>query len=535
MNATTGTVALLGLALVLTSCGEESDRVAGNSANTGNAQAVGRVVLPSGNPAPDVWVECRPDSLTPWDRGEPGWTSLTDSLGRYRCTDLPGGRVGIAVSDPGTGLSRWRDDTLAANETSSRAAPDTLALPGKVRVALPPGTTGTLYFTGLNRTAAVRGDQELEIADVPAGWAGEVKFARSIANTSTIDSGIRVRSGQTDSAGYTRRSQTLRVPLAGGIASAVAQLPLLVRLDSTWSGFATSLPDGSDLRLATTGGKALPLTVATWDRAGRAGSVWTLLDSLAAPGDSVDLVLSWGLPVPSGTPASAFASSKGWIAAWPLGDTGSTVFDRVGAFPGTATMTSSVAGVVGKASLFDGRLSVIQVPSAAGSALDLPEGGPYTLSCWTRLADLGTSRYILGRASVNGFGLKFQKSLGTDTNNWLASDVRGSGTPSSWLTLAPADSARWTQVTVTVKDSVVAIYLDGVRKDVGKRSMTNGQYRSPGEFAIGAAIDTAGIFGQFYHGEISEVWIQGVVRSPEWIRLTAANQRIGAPVAKAAK
>jgi len=532
MNATTGTVALLAFAMALSSCGAGSERLAGNSANTGNAQAVGRVVLPSGKPARDAWVECRPDSLTPWDRGEPGWISLTDSLGRYRCTELPYGRVGIGVSDPGTGLSRWRDDTLAPDASSSTIVPDTLVLPGKVRVALPPGTTGTLYFTGLNRTVAVRGDQELEIADIPAGWAGQVKFARSIANTAVIDSGLRVGSGQTDSAGYTRRSQTLRVPLAGGLSATVTQLPLLVRLDSTWAGFATSQPDGSDLRLATTGGKTLPLTVATWDRAGRTGSFWTLLDSLAAPGDSVDVVLSWGLPIPPIAPEAAFTAARGWIAAWPLGDTGSTVRDRLGSFPGASTATTSAPGVVGAASRFDGRNSQILIPGSATGGLDVPEAGPYTMSCWAKLKSFGTSRFVMGRGEL-GSHLKFQSTFGADTNSWLANDFRASPKGGYYM-MARADTAVWTHLAMTVSGNTVSVFVNGTRQAVDSGFDSDPTGRKAALFAIGAATDTLGGTSQHFLGDLAEVWVQGVVRSPDWIRLTAANQRIGAPVAKAA-
>jgi hypothetical protein len=131
-----------------------------------------------------------------------------------------------------------------------------------------------------------------------------------------------------------------------------------------------------------------------------------------------------------------------------------------------------------------------------------------------------------------GYGLKFQKNLGTDSNIWLGIDGRSSGAPSSYYTTAPADTAAWHQLSVSVSDTLVALYVDGIRQDTGTRSFSNGQYRQPTAFSIGSVLDTAGTSSQHFAGDLSEVWIQSVARSPDWIRLTAANQRPEAPNAK---
>lgn len=529
MTRMTVFVAIAGAFVLLASC-DDSSRVAGNSANTGNAQASGRLLTPSGDPASGVWVECVPDSLFPWDERLPGWTSITDGTGSYVCTDLPWGRVGVAAHDPGSGLSRWRDDTLAPGRSSGRDAVDTLAAPGEVRVALPPGTSGTVYLTGLDIAVAVSGRREITISDVPAGWTGEARLARSASTSSTIESGLRVLPGRTDSAGYTRRSSTIRVALAGRLKTSVAELPLLVRLDSSWHGFAASLPDGSDLRLATAAGEALPLTVASWDRDARVGALWTILDSLAAPGDSIDLVLSWGLPVPASIPSAAFSSSRGWIAAWPLGDSAENVRERLGMFPGEATSLSSAPGVASRASRFDGRLSRILIPGSKTGALDLPEGGPYTMSCWVRLDKYGTSRFVMGRGE-NGSNLKFQSTFAGDTNNWLAKDFR-SNPAGGYYTMARADTAIWTHLAMTVSGTKVQLFVDGNRQVVDSGFDSDVVGRRAALFAIGVATDTLDGTGQHFSGDLSEAWVQGVARPADWIRLVAANQKPGGRAAK---
>lgn len=522
-------LSLLLTALILAACSAGTTEIAGNSTSTGNAQATGTVLRPTGQPARGAWVECRPDSLASWQPLEPTWAVQTDSLGRYRCTQLPEGPVGISALDPASGLSRWRQANRPGPAPDTGTA-DTLAPPGNLRVALPPSTWGTLHLSGLGRYLPLQGEPVAEFRDLPAGWHGAVRLTTVQAPDRVVDS-ARIASGATDSAGFTRRSELLVLPLAGGLVTTLRQVPLLVRLDSSWGGFARSLPDGSDLRLSLPDGTALPLTLASWDPQARTGAFWTVLDSLPAPADSVRLMLGSGLPVPAAAPDNGFDATNGFVAAWPLGDTGSRVQDRTGAFLGTPTALASIDGPFGKASRFDGRLSLVLIPGTQTGALALPEGGPYTLSCWARLQDFGTSRYLMG-AGNQGFGLKFQKNLGTDTNCWFGIDSRTSGTVSARYALAPADTARWTHLALTVSDSTVALFVDGVRADTGTRSFANGLYRRIQPFALGTVLDSTGASGQHFRGDLAEAWVHSTARSPEWIRLTAANQRPGAPIAK---
>jgi len=515
--------------LPLLGCSQGATTLAGNAASTGNAQATGTILHPNGAPARNAWIECRPDSLDSWQPLEEAWTVRTDSSGRFLCIELPEGLVGVNALDPASGLSRWHA-TIASELRLDTIRHDTLAPSGGLRVALPPMTFGTLHLSGLARYLPVNGESVVEFADLPAGWNGAVRLTTAASSVRFVDSGA-VRSGRVDSAGFTRSGTLLSIPLAGELTSTLRQVPLLVRLDSTWTGFVNSLPDGSDLRLSLPDGTLLPLTVAAWDKTGRTGSLWTYLDSLAAPGDSIRLVLYSGIPVPATSAATGFSAANGWIAAWPLGDNETVTPELTGRFPGTTTGLPRVPGVIGKASRFDGRTTKIVASVAAGSALDIPAGGPYTLSCWTHLADLGTSRFLFGRGEY-GYGLKFQKNLGTDSNSWLGIDGRNSGSPSSYFATAPADTAAWHHLTVTVDDSIVALYVDGLRKDTGTRIFSNAQYRKATAFAIGAILDTAGTSGQHFNGDLSDVWVQSVARSADWIRLTAANQRPGAPTAK---
>ncbi|MBK9577238.1 MAG: LamG domain-containing protein [Fibrobacterota bacterium] len=525
MTKMTMMVSVLGAgAMLLSGCGSD-ERVAGNSANTGNAQATGRILDAKGFAAPGVFVECRPDSLAPWDRQLSGWNTMTDSVGRYLCTELPYGRVGISAIDPGSGLSRWRLETLTPDATQGPEAVDTLARPGAIRVALPPASYGTLYLTGLNLRVAVMGTQEIDIPNVPAGWTGSVKFATSATTSILVASGLRVDPATTDSAGYTRRFARIRVALEGGATSPVVQFPLLVRLDSSWQGFASSLPDGSDLRLTTTSGKPLPLTIASWDRAGRTAALWTLLDSLAAPAASVDLVLSWGIPV-GASPAEVFSASQNWLAAWPLGDSTTSAIDRLNTLPGVHNRTSVVPGPIAKASRFDGKSSHVSIPSSETGALVRPEGGPFTYSCWVLAATASKSGYVMGRGKY-GSGLEFEQT--NDSGFWKTIEYKSSPSGKEFKR-GPAILGKWTHLAMTVSGSNEFLFIDGILQSKDSTFDRDNSGRKDAMFMIGASIDTAGLTSTFAHfgGDISEVWVQSVARSADWIRLAAANQKPGA-------
>jgi len=72
-----------------------------------------------------------------------------------------------------------------------------------------------------------------------------------------------------------------------------------------------------------------------------------------------------------------------------------------------------------------------------------------------------------------------------------------------------------------------------------KQTLDSGlNQNSPGRqalpFVIGASIDTLGLTSTNIHflGDISEVWVQSVARSPSWIKLATLNQKPGGAAAK---
>jgi hypothetical protein len=519
---------------LLVACGEDV-RVAGNGTYIGNGQVTGRILLPSGAPAVGTLVECVPLEAEPGHRSVPEWGAVVDSLGRYTCSELPDGQVGIFAIDTVSRMQNWHLDSAKSPESAPPRI-DTLSRPGGLRIALPSSTQGILLFTGLNRIQNLSDSQQPLVVELPSGWIGSIKLQDGNGGSVVLGQPVSIASGVTDSVDFLRKSMKLRIPLGGGLASTLADFPLLVRLDSTWNGYASSLADGTDLRLSATSGVPLPSTLASWNPQGRTAAIWTILDTLEAPGDSIEVILSWGLPVPPKVPG-AFTADHGWLAAWPMDDASNPFGDRLGRFNGTATAISMVSGPIGGAGLFNGTNSVLRIAHSSSSAIVPDQGVFYTLSCWARL-----DRFQSTIGQVAGFGefggrIYFKPaqtivSGQTDTNVWVAKDHLTTPKMGARYHASKASTKEWTHLAVTVDGDSARFYVNGVRQTRISNFDNYSVPRIPADFAIGAAIDTSGSVKWSFPGAIAEVWMQGKVRSEDWLRLVSANQHPGAPRAR---
>jgi hypothetical protein len=204
--------------------------------------------------------------------------------------------------------------------------------------------------------------------------------------------------------------------------------------------------------------------------------------------------------------------------------------DRLGRFPGTPTGITSVPGIIGKASGFNGSPSKIVIPGSESGLLELPESGSYTMSCWARLKNVSTTRFVMGHGAL-GSSLKFQASLGDSKNSWAAMDFR-SNPAGEQFALAPADTGIWTHLAMSVQGDSVQLFINGLPATGMKGFNNSTSPRTAVDFAIGATLDTNGVASRFFDGELAEAWVHNVVRSPDWIRIVARNQAPGAPKAR---
>lgn len=535
----------LALGLGLQACSSAATDLAGNSANTGNAQASGVVRDSRGVPAPAAIVRCRPESFLPWDAVRGEWNSTTDSSGRWTCRDLPGGRIGIEAADPRAATGFWRS---WPEDSGASARGDTLAPPGALLVSSLPGTEGTLLLPGTSIAMPflVPATGLIEIPSVPAGWRGAllVYTGNSGLSPDTLARGLHVPAGGRDSVAFTRTTTRLRLPLGPVRSQDLLDVPLLLRLDSSHLEFSRSPLRGRDLHVRRASGKELPVRVASWDSAAARAELWVRLDTLEAGPDSLDLLVDCGQPMVAGADSSVFTAGASWVGAWGLEETTGTVRDAVQGLDGTPHQVYTAPGVVGRSLHFVGVSgSHVRMAGSASGPLALPVGGPWTYSTWVRLGSLATSRHVMGMGERARF-LKFQKSWTTrpvgdtvakvDSNLWMGKEMSASATdPGGHFVTAAADTGRWTHLALVVRDSVLALYVDGIARDSGSHWDPDADARDPSrDFLLGATLDSSGAVSQPFLGEIDEAWVMSVARPSEWIRLQAWNQRLEAPRAR---
>ena len=295
----------------------------------------------------------------------------------------------------------------------------------------------------------------------------------------------------------------------------VEDFPLLVRLHSDTFDFSAVQPGGADLRFATAEGSALPHQVESWDaREGRA-CIWVRVPRIEGNA-AQELKLTWGGDEAErrSSGSAVFNASNHFGSVWHLGE---EVVDEVGTLPSDDVGTDLVRGMVGAARHFPGGQGVFcgdEIP-------DYPSGGAaHSTSAWFRAQRPNTTLIGWGNEG-GGRGSKVRMQYRSPPHIYIDSDFSDVSAPQR-LTLG-----EWVHVVHTFEEGVGRLYIDG---ELGGEHAQALNIKSPSRLWLG---------GWYHHydyvGDLDEVRISSVRRSPEWIRLEYENQRelqtlVGPPV-----
>jgi hypothetical protein len=311
-------------------------------------------------------------------------------------------------------------------------------------------------------------------------------------------------------------------PSGANVTNSVSAFPILVRLDSSNFDFASSQPDGSDIRFRAADGGSLPFEIEFWNSAYRQAAIWVKMD---VPGNAVSTILmQWGNPLAAGgsSPHNVFANSNGFAGAWHLGEAGnSTAGGYLDATENSNHGTginlgngSTVLGISGLAQTFNGQNQYIRFPLSASGPLNFPADGQYTLSAWARSDVLDAKYHSVISKGNNQFGLQLNSG-----NEWEFVEANSRG----WQSTAhPAGKAKWVHI-VGVRNGISqSLYVNGLLVDNSITSITGANRNTTFEVNLGRNSQNN---GSFFSGQLDEVRISNVARSADWVRLNYENQK----------
>jgi len=287
-------------------------------------------------------------------------------------------------------------------------------------------------------------------------------------------------------------------------SAVVKEFPVVMRLHGDTFPFAAAQADGADLRVSDASGRPLALEIESWDKAAGEAVVWVRVPEIRGA-TRQELKLHWGNPqaksVSDGT--KVFSRDNGYLSVWHMGR---EVKDSAGTLPSKVVGTQPTAGIIGEARSFAGKEGVFGGDKITGYPTD---ASSHTTSAWIRPTRSNSTIIAWGneaggRGSKVRFQLRAPMHLHVDSN---FSDVDGA---------AYLEPDAWTYVTHTYDKNDSRLYVDG-KPDA--RTSPALHIKSPARLWIG------GWYNDYsYEGDMDEVRVSSVARSPDWIRLEYENQ-----------
>lgn len=289
--------------------------------------------------------------------------------------------------------------------------------------------------------------------------------------------------------------------------SSVEDFPLLVRLDKDWFYFSQARRDGRDIRFSTGMGEPLAYQIEEWDPVGGKASIWVRIPRI--DGNSrQEIVMHWGKAdtVSESDGAAVFNNSNGYLSVWHM--TGQ-VKDEVGTLESRDVGTTEARGIIGRARHLAGGQGIF----CGDKIPNYPTGSsPHSTEAWFRAEKPNGT--VIGWGNEQGQG-KVVMSYASPPHirmdcYFSDGNIRGD---------SPVPMRQWVHVVHTYQKGDSRIYVNGVLDEASMSRATPLNIQSPARLWIG------GWYNRYtFVGDIDEMRISNVVRSPEWIKLEYENQ-----------
>jgi len=288
----------------------------------------------------------------------------------------------------------------------------------------------------------------------------------------------------------------------------VEQFPLLVRLHRDFFDFSQAQPGGEDVRFVSPDGVPLVHQIEEWNPSAGQASLWVRIPVIEG-NSRQEIQMRWGNPravAPSGN-RSVFDASNGYLGVWHMDPRGQ---DEVHGLKGKDTGTQPVQGLIGPARHFEAGQGI----SLGEQIAHFPTGSrPHTTEAWFRAKQPNSRILGWGLEKAQGKVVLQYRSPPHVEIDWYFSDatIKGKGR-------VPQD--QWVHVAFTYERGKSQVFVNG-RLDVSRESR---------DAPLALTSPTRMYLGGWYNhydfvGDLDEVRLSSVVRSPEWLTLQFENQK----------
>jgi biopolymer transport protein ExbB len=293
---------------------------------------------------------------------------------------------------------------------------------------------------------------------------------------------------------------------------------VLVRLSGDFA-FAAAREDGSDLRFIGPDHKTpLPSHIERWDGLLNEAFVWVKVPDLKA-GAATDIWLYYGNPAAESPHDPIGTYDEDTIGVYHFSGTSGAPADSSPAginMEGTGVPVATA--LIGGGVRFTGQNS-LTIP--ADPATGWTANGAMTLSVWIKPAALGPNQILFSR---RGDGKAFL--LGLDNGIPFVSVEAGQGVQRTPAGVA-VTAGTWNHLAVTSLNGIMTLYLNGgVYGTVSAALPGLGGIATIGQDTAPGAADSG------FAGEMDELVISKIARSPAAIKLAAVNQGSTADAAR---
>jgi hypothetical protein len=322
------------------------------------------------------------------------------------------------------------------------------------------------------------------------------------------------------------------------IREAVADFPLLLRLDATSFPFAEARRDGADIRFVDPSGRSLSHEVERWDGDSDVAVLWVLVPRIEGDSGDNSVLMYWGNPL-AGPTSSGLSVFGAFACVLHMGGAPDGVSSHLGDSSGRGNIglvqnptadALPADGIAGLGLALDGRSTYLTTNVESTSPPQV-----FSVSLWLKTSS-STRAGIAGFASKpSGSDVTFDRAIGMDESGRLAFAVLHGGHLLTVSTLTGYNDGAWHLVVARLSSGGQYLFVDG--EPVADDPTSSGADPDDGYWRFGeeplsspppATTDAAVPTGNFFSGALDEIRVTTDEPSDARIKLAYATQRPGA-------